>query len=81
MRKELGVLYLHNNTTQWQGFALEGVLGFLVCFLYLSASDPNRQLDPTRTDQSFSPGLAYGFVTVAGHLLAVSKLSLLPTIA
>ncbi len=66
-----GALTLHGNTTQWQGFALEGVLGFLLCFLFLSATDPNRQLDRNRTETGFGPALAYGLVTVAAHLMAV----------
>ncbi|XP_065053907.1 aquaporin AQPAe.a-like [Rhopilema esculentum] len=64
-RDDLGVLSLRNSTTYWQGFAMEGILGFFVSFVYLSAFDVNRE------DKSFGPGLAYGFATAAGHLLAV----------
>ena len=44
---------------------MEGILGFFVSFVYLSGFDANRE------DKSFGPGLAYGFATAAGHLLAV----------
>lgn len=70
-RKEFGVLSLHNNTTKWQGFALEGLLGFVLSFVFLSGTDPNRQAYHSRPDTGFGPQLAYGFVTIAGHLMAI----------
>eukprot|EP00112_Aurelia_sp_Birch-Aquarium-sp1_P015492 Seg3438.2 transcript_id=Seg3438.2/GoldUCD/mRNA.D3Y31 product=Aquaporin-4 protein_id=Seg3438.2/GoldUCD/D3Y31 len=64
-RSSLGALSLRNGTTYWQGFGMEGVLGFMISFVYLSGTDPNRE------DASFGPGLAYGSANIAGHLLAL----------
>eukprot|EP00794_Sanderia_malayensis_P002954 gene2954-3405_t len=66
-----GLLYLQGNTTKWQGFALEGVLGFLLCFVFLSATDPKRRIDNNRPSSGFGPPLAYGLMTTAGHLMAI----------
>ena len=44
---------------------MEGIIGFVVAFVYLTGTDPNRE------DSSFGPGLAYGSATIGAHLLAV----------
>ena len=59
------MLDLRNNTTYWQGFAIEGVLGFLVTFVYLSGTDPSCE------DSSFGPRLSYGAATIGAHLFGV----------
>ena len=64
-RGSLGALELRNSTTHWQGFALESIMGFMVSFVFLSGTDPNRE------DGCFGCALAYGSVTVGAHLLAV----------
>ena len=64
-RGNLGVLELRDSTTMWQGFAVESILGFLVTFVFLSGTDPNKE------DSSFGPRLAYGSITVGAHLFGV----------
>lgn len=64
-RGSLGALELRNSTTHWQGFALESIMGFMVSFVFLSGTDPNRE------DGCFGCALAYGSVTVGAHLLAI----------
>ena len=63
-RGNLGVLELRNSTKYWQGFVIEAILGFVVTFVFLSGSDPNRE-------SSSGPALPYGSITVGAHLFAV----------
>lgn len=63
-RGNLGVLELRNSTKYWQGFVIEGILGFVVTFVYLSGSDPNQE-------SSSGPSLPYGSITVGAHLFAI----------
>ena len=68
-RGNLGVLELREATTYWQGFAIEGVLGFLIAFVFLSGTDPGGE------DTSFGPRLSYGAATIGAHLFAVRCLA------
>ena len=65
-RGTLGNLALGNDVTQYQGFAVETTLTFLLLMTILAATDPSRE------DKTFGPALSIGLAVTACHLIGVN---------
>ena len=69
-RGSLGAVSLGAGVTRYQGFALEGILTFLLMMTVLASTDPNRE------DKTFGPALSIGLAVTVCHLIGVSFYSL-----
>ena len=63
----LAAVTLSNGVNKWQGFAVEGVLTFILVMTVFASSDPNRK------EKGFGPALAIGLVVTVCHLNGVSQ--------
>ena len=64
----LGTVFLGHGVTKYQGFALEGVLTFLLVMTVLAATDQDRE------DKTFGPALSIGLSVTVCHLIGVSAI-------
>lgn len=64
-RGSLGSVSLGEGVSQYQGFAVEMILTFILMLTILAATDPNRE------DKTFGPALSIGLAVSVCHFVGV----------